>query len=118
MIHRAASLVSWLETGSRLPLSDLKISESVLSPQSPRLEAACYGVIDAKIISGCNNATSRARRSIARKTIPKPPIMAPAINDAFLILLGWTSADVAGVRRVVDIEAWAQLSSFTHISPR
>ena len=41
-----------------------------------------------------------------------------AINYAFLILLGWTSADVAGVRRVLNIEAWVQHLPFTHISPR
>lgn len=40
------------------------------------------------------------------------------INYAFLILFGWTSADVAGFRRVLNIEAWSQLSPFTHISPR
>jgi hypothetical protein len=81
-------------------------------------EEACEHAIDTKTIFWLRQR-DKPRLEVYRPTNKsKPPIMAPAINYTFLILLGWTSADVAGFRRVLNIEAWAQHPSFAHISPR
>lgn len=98
------------------------ITEARASPAISEILALEEGVLNC-VIRANTNFWSQQRdkprlRSIARETRTKPPIMLPAINNAFLIPFGWTSADVAEFRRSLDIEAWVQLPSLTHISPR